>query len=80
MYRQVDRELKARGFNTMSYDDHLYAERGLLVCIISKVDRHKYRVEVIDSGNDIVFVSRCKYAKGVIECIEEQAEYFVLTR
>lgn len=78
MYRRLAKQLEELGYSTLVYQDSLYAEKGLLIVIINKVNHQWYRVECIDSGNDITFVSRVKSAKQVLECVEQQREYFVL--
>ena len=78
MYRRIEKDLTAKGYDCMVYDNSLYAEKGLFIAIISKEQHSVYRVECIDSGNDIHFVSRVNYSVNVVRCIEEQRIYFVL--
>lgn len=78
MYRRMAKILEERGFSCLVYQDTLYAERGLLIAIISKLGHKEYRVEINDTGQGITYVSKCDTTKGVVTCIDEYCEFLVL--
>lgn len=78
MYRRMAKILEERGFSCLVYQDTLYAERGLLIAIISHIERDSYKVEINDSGQGKTYTCKCKFTRGVVQCIEEYCEFLVL--
>jgi hypothetical protein len=78
MYRKIAKILAERGFSCLVYQDTLYAERGLLIAIISKLGHKEYRVEINDTGQRKTYVAKVETTNGVIKCIEEYCAFLVL--